>query len=360
MRKTRVWILCGGKSSERAVSAVSAKFVHDNIDRAAFSPTLIHIGQDGLWRKASAEVLAAKVAQAAAAPRSAGPALDVLKESRRGLRPDVVFPVLHGPFGEDGTLQGLLEMMSVPYVGCGVLASAAGMDKDITKRLSRKAGVPILPYRMARSLEEARHFARALGFPLFVKPARQGSSVGVSQAKTPSDLAPAAREALRYDDKILLEKALPGAREIECAVLGDPVLPKSHALGLKASLCGEVLPKTEFYTYASKYLDPDGAKRYIPAPLSAAQTRRVQELSLAAFRALDGYGMARVDFLMDKSSSKIYLNEINTIPGFTSASMYPALWKASGLPAKALITRLIALALRRGKIRSKLLTEPPQ
>ncbi|MDE2312650.1 MAG: ATP-grasp domain-containing protein, partial [Elusimicrobia bacterium] len=226
--------------------------------------------------------------------------------------------------------------------------------------LAAQAGIPVVPYRAVRSLAEARAAARALGFPLFVKPARQGSSVGVSRAGKPADLAGAIREALRYDDKILLERAVPRAREIECAVLGDPALPAAHPLGLKASVCGEVVPKTEFYSYASKYLDLDGSARYVPARLSAAQARRVQELSLAAFRALDGYAMGRADFLMDSRSGRLYFNEINTIPGFTSASMYPNLWRASGVPAKRLIERLIRLAQRRAGTRAGLLTAPPQ
>jgi len=361
MKKLRLWILCGGKSAEHDVSLVSAKFIYETLDRARFSPELVYIDPLGLWRKAPPKILASRVAQAAARPRFSGRPLEIARElgdARR--RPDAVFPVLHGPHGEDGTLQGLLDLFGVPYVGCGVFASAAGMDKEMTKRLAAEAGIPIAAYRVARSLEQARAGARALGFPLFVKPARQGSSVGVSRAANPEQLAAAVKEALRYDDKILLEKAVPRAREIECAVLGDPALPAGHPLGLKASICGEVVPKTEFYSYASKYLDLDGSARYVPARISAAQTRRAQELSLAAFGAIDGYAMGRVDFLMDPKSGRVYFNEINTIPGFTSASMYPNLWRASGVPPKRLIERLIRLALRRGRARNNLLTAPPR
>ncbi len=360
MKKARLWILCGGKSAEHDVSLVSAKFIYETANRSEFSPELVYIDARGLWRKAAPDILASRVSQAAAGARALGPALELSRELDGPRRPDAIFPVLHGPHGEDGTLQGMLELFGVPYVGCGVLASAAGMDKEIAKRLAAQAGIPIVPYRAARGIEEARAAARALGFPLFVKPARQGSSVGVSRARGPAALADAVREALRYDDKILLERAVPRAREIECAVLGDPALPASHPLGLKASICGEVVPKTEFYSYASKYLDLDGSARYVPARISAAQTRRVQEFSLAAFRALDGYAMGRADFLMESKSGRLYFNEINTIPGFTSASMYPNLWRASGVPAKSLIERLIRLALNRAKTRAGLLTAPPR
>jgi D-alanine-D-alanine ligase len=262
---------------------------------------------------------------------------------------DVVFPILHGPFGEDGTIQGLLELAGVPYVGAGVMASAVGMDKGVQKVLFRAAGLPLVPHEVVLEREwredpesvEAR--AEALGVPLFVKPATLGSSVGISKVKTLADLESAMEEALRYTRKVLVELAMEGAREIECAVLGndDPV----------ASVPGEILPAGEFYDYRSKYLD-DSTRLEVPAKLSPEVVEEVQRMAVTAFRAIDCTGMARVDFfLMD--DERVILNEINTIPGFTSVSMYPRMWEASGLSYPELVDRLVQLAIERHEAEAK-------
>ena len=266
---------------------------------------------------------------------------------------DVVFPVLHGPYGEDGTVQGLLELASVPYVGSGVLASAAGMDKAAMKALFAAHGLPQAEYRVVTqhqwSREPGTQAARllALGLPLFVKPANLGSSVGISKVKTADDLAAALATAFQFDRKAVVEAGVPEPREIECAVLGNDEP--------EASVAGEVIPSREFYDYEAKYLD-SGSRTIIPADLDAATVARVQALALDAFRAIDGAGMARVDFLLSRATGALLLNEINTIPGFTTISMFSKLWEASGVAYGALIDRLIALALERHRGKQHLRT----
>jgi D-alanine-D-alanine ligase len=262
-----------------------------------------------------------------------------------GLNLDVIFPVLHGPFGEDGTIQGLLELANIPYVGAGVLASAVGMDKALMKLVFAARGLPICDYRvllrhdwLQRRDALAGELARALGFPMFVKPANLGSSVGISKVKDPTELPPAIDAAAEFDRKVVVEAAVPEARELECAVLGndDPA----------ASVVGEVIPSREFYDYEAKYIDA-GSQVVIPADLPAALADQVQRLSLDAFRAIDCAGMARVDFLYSRSSTQVFLNEVNTIPGFTTISMFSKLWNASGVSYGALLDRLIGLARER-------------
>jgi D-alanine-D-alanine ligase len=262
---------------------------------------------------------------------------------------DVVFPVLHGTFGEDGTVQGLLELADVPYVGAGVLASAAGMDKDVMKRLFRDAALPIVPWELILRSEwqndpgaVRKRIEKQLRYPLFVKPVNLGSSVGISKVHGRRELEAALNLAAQYDRKILVEKGI-DAREIECSVLGN-----DHP---QASVPGEVLSVNEFYDYEAKYIKP-GSELVIPAKLTPRQTKQVREVAIRAFRAVDGAGMARVDFLLDRKTGKVYLNEINTIPGFTSISMYPKLWEASGLPYSRLLDRLIELALERYREKS--------
>jgi D-alanine-D-alanine ligase len=269
-------------------------------------------------------------------------------QSSEGLGVDVVFPVLHGPMGEDGTVQGLLELSGLPYVGSGVLGSAVGMDKDVMKRLLAQAGLPILPYVTLREAAYARDRAAALAaverelrFPVFVKPANLGSSVGVSRVLAPSGLAAAVEHAFAFDAKVVIEQGLDHPREIECAVLGgDPPI---------VSVPGEIVVEHPdgFYSYAAKYLDDGGAQTRIPAQLSAAEAERARELSLRTFEALESQGMARVDLFLGKDRS-LWVNEINTIPGFTRISMYPKLMAESGIPPRELVTRLIDDALRRG------------
>jgi D-alanine-D-alanine ligase len=266
----------------------------------------------------------------------------------------VVFPVLHGPYGEDGTVQGLLELANVPYVGGGVLGSAVGMDKAVMKTLFAAAGLPIVPHLTVLRREwqaDARgltaRVAKELTYPVFVKPANLGSSVGISKAKTDQELVAAMELALQFDRKIVIEAGVPNAREIECAVLGndDP----------ETSLPGEIVPSREFYDYESKYLD-GASKEIIPATLSDGQVHEIQRLSIEAFRSVDGAGMSRVDFLLSRDTGEMYLNEVNTIPGFTTISMYPKMWAASGLPYPQLLDRLIALALERHAEKQQLKT----
>jgi D-alanine-D-alanine ligase len=269
---------------------------------------------------------------------------------------DVVFPALHGTYGEDGTVQGLLELADIAYVGPGHLGSAIGMDKDVSKRLLAQAGIPVVPWRMvtahAMKRDPGRCLARAgeLGFPAFVKPANAGSSVGVSKVKNATELEPALRASLTYDTKVLVEAGV-NAREIECAVLGndEPL----------ASMPAEIVVhhKDGFYSYDAKYVAADGADAKIPANLPPETTARVRSLAVETFRTLELAGMSRVDFFLDKSSAELYVNEVNTIPGFTAISMYPKMWEASGVPIKELVSRLIDLAIERRAARRALRTQ---
>jgi D-alanine-D-alanine ligase len=390
MKKLRVGILFGGRSGEHEVSLLSAASVSNAIDKNRYEVVPIGITKQGRWvtaedaerllegnaghapahlragdpeATAGAAVLArgeAVVVPPEPHPReggalapfqsdASGSAGLTRRSADRAINVDVIFPVLHGTFGEDGTIQGLLELADIPYVGAGVLGSAAGMDKDIMKALFQAAGLPIVKHvTVLRSQWEdgakkvQRLVASQLKYPVFVKPANLGSSVGISKAHDGQELGPAIEEAAKFDRKIVIEQGVGGkkqkAREIECAVLGND-RPES-------SVPGEIVPSTEFYDYKAKYLD-EGSQLIIPAKLSKAETKTVQQLAIAAFKAVDCSGLARVDFLMDPKSRKIYLNEINTMPGFTSISMYPKLWAASGLPYPKLIERLIQLGLER-------------
>ncbi|MBI5631548.1 MAG: D-alanine--D-alanine ligase [Elusimicrobia bacterium] len=357
MKKLRILILCGGKSAERQVSLVSAKQVLSKLDRSRCEPELVLIDAKGRWLKADEKRLSGKVESDSNNLAAGTKAVIPTEKLSSPSRPDVVFPVLHGPMGEDGTVQGLLELAGVAYVGCGVLGSALGMDKEVSKRLALQAGLPLLPYRVIRRPSQGLAALRELGLPVFVKPARLGSSVGVSKVKSEAELLAALESAFLYDDKVILEKGIE-AREIECAALGDPWAEAEDPLALKASICGEIAPQAEFYDYKAKYLDPEGARLLIPAPLPQKTSDEIREMALAAFKVLDCYAMGRVDFLMDKHGGRVYFNEINTIPGFTPASMYPLLWQASGIETPKLLELLIELALRRGRARSKLKTTP--
>jgi D-alanine-D-alanine ligase len=373
-KKLRVGILFGGRSGEHEVSLLSAASVLQAIDRKKFDVTPIGITKEGRWLAAAeAQNLLAGGEVAEARPLRAGdpeatpgakllhegiptllapePAGGVADQPRLGGKSlDVVFPVLHGTFGEDGTIQGLFELAGIAYVGSGVLGSAAGMDKDVMKRLFAQAGLPIVRHiTLLRSEWEkspAKGIAQieaALKYPVFVKPANLGSSVGISKAHDRKELAPALNLAAKYDRKLIVEQGVGGkkrkARELEVAVLGND--------SPQASVVGEIIPGKEFYDYEAKYLS-EGSVPVIPAKLSRAQAKQVREMAVAAFRACDLSGLARVDFLMEPDGKqRIYLNEVNTMPGFTSISMYPKLWEASGLPYKDLITRLIELALER-------------
>jgi D-alanine-D-alanine ligase len=368
--KTRVLILFGGRSAEHEISLLSARNVFLALDRARFDPVLVGIDRQGRWRlEPEATLLAATGDPRGLMLRGAGPELSVPVHPEPAPPPsaerpligpdDVVFPMLHGTYGEDGTVQGLLELADVAYVGAGHLGSAIGMDKEVTKRLLAQAGLPVVPWRLCTAHQLARAPDEVvaeklkeigeLGYPLFVKPANAGSSVGVSKVKTPSALMAALRTALGYDRKVLAEAAV-DAREIECAVLGNDEP--------QASVPGEIVVSHPdgFYSYDAKYVDPNGAAWKIPADLPPETAERVRTLSVRVFLALELSGMARVDFFLDRGSGALHVNEVNTLPGFTAISMYPKMWEASGLPPGALVTRLIDLAIERRRERRALKT----
>ncbi len=360
--KIRVGVLFGGKSAEHEVSLQSAKNVIDAMDPAKYEVVLIGIDKRGRWhwhgeaqklleqgRLGRLESPRPESTQVALLPGGERTEL-VDWSSRRSFGPvDVIFPVLHGPFGEDGTVQGLLKLADIPFVGAGVLGSAVGMDKDAMKRLLSQAGIPNARGIVARPSElpvDAAAVAADLGLPLFVKPANLGSSVGITKVKSVADLAPAIDLALRFDRKVLVEEFVSG-RELECSVLGndDPI----------ASLPGEVIPRDEWYSYEAKYIDENGAALEIPARLDRETVERVQRMAVQAFKVLCCEGMARVDFFL-RPDGRLYVNEINTIPGFTRISMYPKLWEASGIGYGELVDRLIALALERSRAERALRT----
>jgi D-alanine-D-alanine ligase len=350
--KLRVGILFGGRSGEHEVSLASAASVIRALDPEKYEAVPIGITKEGRWlvgagaQKPLPEVLKSGERVVLPADPSAASLLPVepagSRQDSQGIHVDVMFPVLHGTFGEDGTVQGLLELAGLPYVGAGVLASSVGMDKDVQKRLFEYAGLPIVPFvavsRKEWEREPKRTLAKiqkALWYPLFVKPATLGSSVGMTRVAKAKELPAALNLAAEFALKIIVEKAV-NAREIEVSVLGndDP----------KASIPGEIIPHREYYDYTAKYLE-EGTRLEIPAKLTRAQAKKIQEHAIRAFRAIDGTGMARADFFVDKKTSRIFINELNTIPGFTSISMYPKMWEASGISYKELIDRLIQLAL---------------
>jgi D-alanine-D-alanine ligase len=350
---TTVGILFGGRSGEHAVSVRSSQFIVESLDRRRYEPVLIGVDRAGGWHLLSEDAywrLDSEVAVDAGTtvvpvPRGRG-RLGLLDQSNPASAlpvMQVIFPVLHGSYGEDGTLQGLLESFDVAYVGVGVLSAAVCMDKDVCKRLLRDAGIPIVPYvtvsphTWQTDGPALRQAARALGSPIFVKPASLGSSLGVTRVSEAADatLDAAVAAALALDHKVLIERGI-DAREIECAVLGNEAP--------QASMPGEILPGADFYSYEDKYAADSLAQIRIPAELDAATLARVRDLALRAYRALECSGMARVDFFLDRRSGELFVNELNTLPGFTSISMYPKLWEAEGLPGPALVTRLLELA----------------
>ena len=354
MKKLRVGVIYGGRSGEHEVSVASAASIFKHIDAEKYEAVPIRIEKTGRWTLGGRVPQALSAAAVLEGQRTE--ALQTIEPSAAvaasGI--DVVFPVLHGPYGEDGTVQGLLELANVAYVGAGVLGSAAGMDKAVMKTLFAAGGLPIVPHLVALRREWERDGADVtrrvrddLRYPVFVKPANLGSSVGISKARSDAELTVAMELALQFDRKIVIEAAVPDAREIECAVLGNDEP--------RASVPGEIIPSREFYDYEAKYLD-EASELLIPAPLSAAETARIQQLAVDAFRAAEGAGMARVDFLIGRRTGEVFVNEVNTIPGFTTISMYPKLWEASGLPYPALIDRLIELALERHSEKQKLRT----
>jgi D-alanine-D-alanine ligase len=348
-----VCLLFGGRSGEHEVSLRSAASVSRNLDPARYRQVLIGIDPAGVWhlqargsfrRESYGERLELVPARR---PVSVVPGQGLAVGSRR-IEADVVFPVLHGTFGEDGTVQGLLEMAGLPYVGAGVLSSSLSMDKDKTKEVWRRAGLPVVDSLTLRDASPAGVQAVLAAFPLpvFVKPSAAGSSVGIRKVSAPAELASALGEALRYDSKALVEPAI-DAREIECSVLGNEE-PRAFPPG-------EVIPRHEFYSYEAKYLDPQGAELRLPAELPEATRAEVMRLAVAAFRAVECSGLARVDFFVEKSGGRIWINEINTLPGFTNISMYPKMCEVGGLPYPRLLDRLFELALERHRRRAGLL-----
>jgi len=363
-KRLRVGILFGGRSGEHEVSLASAASVIRGLDPDKYEAVPVGITKEGHWLVGSAaqkmlpEVLkGGQRVMMTADPTDA--ALIPLDRSGGGQRIDVVFPVMHGTYGEDGTIQGLLDLAGLPFVGAGVLGSAIGMDKDVAKRLLQVAKIPVVPWIAVQRADWERHpkeiqtiLEKKFKYPMFVKPATLGSSVGMTKVHSRAELSPALTLAAEFAMKILVEKCIVG-REIEVSVLGnhDP----------KASIPGEIVPHREFYDYTAKYLE-QGSQILIPAKLKPAQVKTIQKYAVEAFRALELSGMARVDFFVEKKAGKIYLNEVNTIPGFTSISMYPKMWEASGIPFRQLIDKLIELALEmhREKARTKYEIELPE
>ncbi|RMD94889.1 MAG: D-alanine--D-alanine ligase [Calditrichaeota bacterium] len=361
-KKIRVAILMGGKSAEHEVSLQSAKSIFEALDKSKYEPVLIGIDKEGAWHLLQSgqflvnpdnpKTIALNLPRRALPGGANAPEpLSIQMAQNQPIGPiDVVFPVLHGPMGEDGTVQGLLKLLNIPFVGAGVIGSAIGMDKDVMKRLFREAGLPTAKFLVYRAHEMDRirfsQVAKALGVPFFIKPANLGSSVGIHKVAEEAAFEKALQDAFQYDSKIIVEEYIAG-REIECSVLGNewPI----------ASLPGEVIPSHEFYSYEAKYIDENGALLQIPANLPENLVKEIQSLAIRAFQVLCCEGLARVDFFL-RDNGQILINEINTLPGFTRISMYPKLWEVSGIPYSELIDRLIQLALERFEKESRLRT----
>jgi len=374
MKKIRVAVLYGGRSGEHEVALRSAASVINNLDRSKYEIIPIGIDKNGKWHIAEPSVLQSKTVSLpifrdrpeVVMPSNPGGdetgvvALNPTKGVTGSTAAfDVVFPVMHGTNGEDGTVQGLFELAEVAYVGCGVLASAVGMDKDIAKRLIAAEGLPVVPsfvIRMGEWKAKAKTFAmRAeidFGYPFFVKPANSGSSVGVHKVKSADDFPSAVDDALLYDTKVLVEKGI-AAREIELSVLENSVYGEPPLV----SVAGEINATHEFYSYEAKYLDENGATMKIPAEITKEQLAKAQDIARRAFTALECEGLARVDLFLDKVDGKFYFNEVNTMPGFTSISMYPKMWEASGVSYGDLLTKLVELAIARKTRKSSLVRD---
>ncbi len=371
MGKLRIGLLFGGRSVEHDVSIVSATSISSALDRSKYSVSLVAIDPEGRWHLANDQTTLAEVADEKGGSRVFLPAApgeatlipedpasqSAIESLGDATRLDVIFPIVHGRGGEDGALQGLFELAGIPYVGSGVLSSALQMDKDFAKRLLEGAGLPVTPWITFRAGEldriglqqAAARAADEIGLPLFVKPANSGSSIGIARADSIPELVAALADARRFDRKVIAEKAI-DAREIEVAVLGNDEP--------EASVPGEIRSSSRFYDYDAKYRD-DATELIVPAELDPDEAARLRSLALDAYRALDAEGLARVDFLIDRDTNEPYINELNSLPGFTDGSMYPKLWEASGLPYPALLDRLIGFALERHGHRSRLVTRPP-
>ncbi len=357
-KKIRVAVLFGGKSAEHEVSLRSAKNIIDAMDKEKYDSVLIGIDKTGRWLPSAESSLLLSGSKidsreagnvVAMIPQESGKIIETSSKEKQDYV-DVVFPILHGPFGEDGTVQGLLKLANVPFVGAGVVGSAVGMDKDVMKRLLRDAGILVAKFLVFKKHQintiKFNHIKKELGIPFFVKPANLGSSVGIFKVHNQKEFKIAIEDAFKYDNKVLLEEFIEG-REIECSVLGNekPV----------ASVPGEIILQHEFYSYDAKYLDENGAVLKIPANLPKSIIKNIQKVAVEAFEVLCCEGMARVDFFLSKDN-RVYINEINTIPGFTSVSMYPKLWEETGITYTELIDKLIQLAIERFESESKLKT----
>ena len=368
MEKLRVGLLFGGRSVEHDVSIVSARSILAALDQSRYEVSLLAIDPDGQWHVANPDtaLVAVEEAEGVFLPPAPGQTTLVAATGKsefaasalgNAARLDVIFPIVHGRGGEDGALQGLLELAEVPYVGSSVLSSAVQMDKDVAKRLLLAAGLPVTPWITFTDFELEHNGLRAaaeqaeseIGFPVYVKPANSGSSIGISRADSIPELIAGLADARRYDRKVIVEAAIE-AREIEVAVLGNDEP--------EASIPGEIRAAKSFYDYSAKYLD-ETTELIIPAKLDAHQVEAIRSTAIQAYRTLEAEGMARVDFLLDRDSGQFYVNELNSLPGFTDVSMYPKLWEASGLPYPALLDRLIELALERHDRRAKLETQSP-
>lgn len=358
-KKLRVALLFGGKSAEHEISLISARNIAAAMDTRKYEVVAIGIDKQGHWfldagagllRGAEHSKVETGTSKNATAILPGDNAIPMVRpRTGAGLGPvDVVFPILHGPFGEDGTVQGMLKLANIPFVGAGVLGSAVGMDKDVMKRLLRDAKIPIGKFLAFERSDQRKisfiNVKKTLGLPLFIKPANLGSSVGISKVAKKAQFAGAIKEAFRYDNKIIIEEFIAG-REIECSVLGNE--------NPSASLPGEIIVNHDFYSYDAKYLDDQGARLEIPARLPKTIVKEIQKTAVRAYRTLCCEGMARVDFFL-RPNGQVLVNEINTIPGFTQISMYPKMWQASGLSYSRLIDRLIGLALERARKEKKL------
>ena len=351
MNKLNIALIFGGKSGEHEVSLVSTASIYKHIDKDKYNVFTIGITKEGTWmyyegseeniKNGNWVNLANKKVEVNLVP-SGNKEVGIIFEDGRVEKIDVLFPVLHGPYGEDGTIQGLFEISQIPYVGCGVLASSVGMDKLICKKVFSEIGLPQVNYtdtsRWAFNMDSEKEFNDIevkLSYPIFVKPANLGSSVGISKATDREELLKGIEEALKYDSRIVLEQGI-DAREIEVAVLGNDEV--------KASIAGEIKPAKDFYDYEDKYIN--GASTYdIPANISEENMENIRRMAVEAFKGIDGKGLSRVDFFIDRNSGEIFINEINTLPGFTNISMYPKMWEATGLPYTQLIDKLIELAI---------------
>ena len=361
MQRLRVGVIYGGRSSEHEVSLASAASIFSQLDPARYDPVPVHIDRAGGWTVPEEPPATRSAGAVIRTARADGPARGPGARAREGsilaeLDLDVVFPIVHGPGGEDGTLQGLLEMLDLPYVGAGVLGSAVAMDKSVSKVLLAAHGLPVVPYEVVRGVDwdadpdaVVARLDAALDYPRFVKPANLGSSIGVSRARDATELHAAIADAYGYDDTLVIETAVPDPREIECSVMGNDAP--------EASMPGEVIPAGDFYDYEAKYLD-DRSQVIAPAQLSDGRITEIRAMAVAAYRALGLAGMARVDFLLDETAGRLYVNEANTLPGFTTISQYPRMWEASGVAYPELLDRLIGFALDRHARRRRLRRAP--